>query len=195
MHQTFSRWCFTPTEAEKDFILSRFDDNLVVPKNFQRVPSLGNTSRQNNSNDKQPSLQINAQTTELCEKLGIDDPLVLLLRSSCTVDTPNVQTSDQMNTTVSFIDYESDTYDEDTNVQVDETVSESNNFKLNLPSPKIITDAILEEDDFDKEGPKKEIVLDNEASDVGKSREVNESCNIPSKKFKRRNANIYNSED
>ena len=100
-----------------------------------------------------------------------------------------------MNTTVSFIDYESDNYDEDTNVQLDEAVSENNNFKLNLPSPKIITDGILEEGELDKEGPKKEIVLDGEASDVGKSREVTESCNIPSKKFKRRNADIYNSED
>lgn len=77
------RWAFTPTSEEKDLIRRKFDSNLRIPSNFCRtvIPFDGNTSSPSNSS-QQPAARLNPQTTEFCEKVGIDDPLAVLLMTS-----------------------------------------------------------------------------------------------------------------
>lgn len=85
----FHRWNFVPTKEEMDFVWQRFDGNFLVPQNFTQTVVAFDSSNQNdfsnnsrNSCRKQPPAQINSQTTAFCDKLGIDDPMALLLNSS-----------------------------------------------------------------------------------------------------------------
>jgi lariat debranching enzyme len=78
-----------PTKEEMDFVWQKFDGDLLVPQNFTQTVAAFDPSSQNDcSNDsrysctKQPSAQINSQTTRFCDRLGIDDPMALLLNSS-----------------------------------------------------------------------------------------------------------------
>ncbi|XP_049807750.1 lariat debranching enzyme isoform X2 [Schistocerca nitens] len=77
------RWTFAPTTEEKDLIRKKFDSNLRIPSNFCRtvIPFDGNTLSTSN-NSQQPFARVNPQTTEFCEKVGIDDPLAILLMAS-----------------------------------------------------------------------------------------------------------------
>lgn len=64
-------------------VLSRFDNNLKIPSNFIRtvVPY---SEDDDDCLDKmifKNGVQINPQTVEFCEKLYIDDPLILLKKS------------------------------------------------------------------------------------------------------------------
>ncbi|CAG5076504.1 Similar to DBR1: Lariat debranching enzyme (Drosophila pseudoobscura pseudoobscura) [Cotesia congregata] len=63
------RWNFTPTEAEKNIVLEKFNDDLKVPLNFERENELSWRSK---------NLPVNNQTKLFCEKLGIDDPSELI---------------------------------------------------------------------------------------------------------------------
>ncbi|PNF18202.1 Lariat debranching enzyme [Cryptotermes secundus] len=83
------RWNFVPTKEELDFVWQRFDGNFLVPQNFtQTVVAFDSSSQNDSSNNsrnscrKQPPAQINSQTTAFCDRLGIDDPMALLLNSS-----------------------------------------------------------------------------------------------------------------
>lgn len=79
----FHRWNFVPTKEEMDFVWQRFDGNFLVPQNFtQTVVAFDSSNNSRNSCRKQPPAQINSQTTAFCDKLGIDDPMALLLNSS-----------------------------------------------------------------------------------------------------------------
>ncbi|XP_046397253.1 lariat debranching enzyme [Ischnura elegans] len=77
-----SRWNFTPTDEEKNDVLLRMESNLAIPKNFaQTVPPYNPETDGSplESNVCQPKPQVNPQTTEFCRRLGIDDPMALLL--------------------------------------------------------------------------------------------------------------------
>lgn len=89
MRLIFHRWNFVPTKEEMDFVWHKFDGNFLVPQNFtQTVLAFDSSSQNDSSNDsrnsyrKQPPAQINSQTSAFCDKLGIDDPMALLLNSS-----------------------------------------------------------------------------------------------------------------
>ena len=71
------RWLYTPTEEEKEHVLGKMNNNLEVPLNFVKTvePYNPESSPQKTGN---PSLRKNPQTTDLCNKLGIDDPVALL---------------------------------------------------------------------------------------------------------------------
>jgi hypothetical protein len=78
-----------PTKEEMDFVHQKFDGNFIVPKNFTQTVVAFDSSIQNDSSNnsryscrKQPPAQINSQTTVFCDRLGIDDPMALLLNSS-----------------------------------------------------------------------------------------------------------------
>lgn len=78
-----------PTKEEMDFVWQKFDGNLLVPQNFiQTVVAFDSSSQNDSSNNsrnsyrKQPPAQINSQTTVFCDRLGIDDPMALLLNLS-----------------------------------------------------------------------------------------------------------------
>lgn len=54
---------FTPTDDEKDVVLSKFDNDLTVPLNFCRTCGTGKLGKSN------------PQTAKLCSTLDIQDPL------------------------------------------------------------------------------------------------------------------------
>jgi len=89
MRLTVHRWDFVPTKEEMDFVQKKFGGNFLVPHNFTRTvvafESKGrnvSSYRNRNSYTEQPPARINLQTTEFCERLGVDDPMALLLSSS-----------------------------------------------------------------------------------------------------------------
>lgn len=78
-----------PTKEEMDFVWQKFDGNFLVPQNFTQTVVAFDSSSQNDSSNssryscrKQSAAQINTQTTLFCDRLGIDDPMALLLNSS-----------------------------------------------------------------------------------------------------------------
>ncbi|XP_021697696.1 lariat debranching enzyme [Aedes aegypti] len=74
------RFKFTPTEAEKQMILERFQNDLRIPQNFTRIVEPYNPAmKQDMDLVGQPKAFLNPQTTEFCDKLKIDDPLRLVM--------------------------------------------------------------------------------------------------------------------
>ncbi|XP_015595330.1 lariat debranching enzyme isoform X2 [Cephus cinctus] len=71
------RWIYTPTEEEKQKVLKKFNGDLEVPLNFTQTVEPYNPEAPKGFVEP-ATLQINEQTTEFCNKLGIDDPFVLL---------------------------------------------------------------------------------------------------------------------
>lgn len=76
------RYDFTPTDDEKALVLEKMAHNLAVPSNFVRTAEPYNPQQRKNGHTKQPNAQLNAQTTTLCERLGIDDPISLVMLST-----------------------------------------------------------------------------------------------------------------
>lgn len=79
------RWIFTPTHQECTHILNRFGGDLKVPLNFVQTakPHMQTDSSYNSPQiTSQPEAQINPQTSAFCDKLGVDDPIALLLRDT-----------------------------------------------------------------------------------------------------------------
>lgn len=71
------RWKFVPSEEEKERIHHKLNYDLAVPLNFKET-----VERYDPENPclrvDQPNLSVNHQTTEFCNKLGIDDPFALI---------------------------------------------------------------------------------------------------------------------
>lgn len=81
------RWDFSPTPEELAEVEKRLGGDLEVPYNFEQTalafkPSGG---RVNLRNVPQPQATTNRQTTLLCSKLGIYDPMALILGTSKTI--------------------------------------------------------------------------------------------------------------
>ncbi|XP_067004697.2 lariat debranching enzyme [Anabrus simplex] len=78
------RWIFTPTDEEKDLVRRKFDSDLRIPGNFTQTvtPYNPEESSANSPSFHQPSAQINPQTMVFCDRLGVDDPMTLLLEGS-----------------------------------------------------------------------------------------------------------------
>lgn len=71
------RWNYTPTKIEKDNVLKKFNNTLEVPKNFVITAEPFNP-QSSQDNFGEVKVYVNKQTTEFCDKLGIDDPAILL---------------------------------------------------------------------------------------------------------------------
>jgi lariat debranching enzyme len=77
------RWIFTPTAEELDAVKSRFEDELSIPLNFEPTvppydPQCIPNFRSSFYGRCGTAPRINPQTTAFCERLGIDDPMVLI---------------------------------------------------------------------------------------------------------------------
>lgn len=220
-----SRKCFKPTEEETNIVLSKLENDLTVPENFEQTsrPYDVNSSNKVQFGDFGPLR--NPQTAYLCKLLSIDDPIELILESRgqsfsesnnssfCANNSGNKL--DETNDTTSFID---DTICEEKspvkksslNFSLPEPKNDSNDLffidtepspvskkrssSLNLPEPKNIS-----QDSFfiDTEPSTRENSWKRKSSDSDDvEKEDNKiSCKSNQKKFKRRNFNIYNSED
>lgn len=72
------RWIYTPSEEEKENVLKKFNRSMKIPENFRTTAEAYKPDCPNTQTKKSLKLQINPQTTEFCDTLGIDDPAVLL---------------------------------------------------------------------------------------------------------------------
>jgi lariat debranching enzyme len=72
---------FTPSDEEKELVMKKFDNNLMIPKNFVRTVEPYDPEKQTcmKKYGFAPKAYINPQTTEFCDKLNIDDPLSLAM--------------------------------------------------------------------------------------------------------------------
>lgn len=85
------RWVYTPTTKEKETVSEKFNSNLQIPLNFDKNVKPYDPE-DTNTKVEQPQLLINDQTTQFCQKLGIDDPSVLLQIMMDTKDNKSNET-------------------------------------------------------------------------------------------------------
>lgn len=69
------RWNFTPTDEEKEIVLSKFDNNLEIPMNFCR------TTKSEDNASKNDSVKFNPQTGKFCSTLDIEDPVRVAMKA------------------------------------------------------------------------------------------------------------------
>ncbi|KAG8229108.1 hypothetical protein J437_LFUL009577 [Ladona fulva] len=171
-----SRWNFTPTPEEEELVQQKFNGDFTVPINFSPTAEAYDASREASLHHSvvcQPKACINPQTTEFCKRLGIDDPMALILAASN--DETDLQTtprhpqdwnrvisySPNRSGEVSFISTNDDEDDDDEDdVSSDDqknissgTAERSLSFsppalgRLSLPSPRNISKSIFEEEE------------------------------------------------
>ncbi|XP_972250.2 lariat debranching enzyme [Tribolium castaneum] len=166
------RWCFTPDEEEKSFTLNLFGD-LVVPNNFEKTAE--GYSGHKTKNLTQPVPVCNSQTVLFCKKLGIDDPLNLILNLS----------------TNSAIDLSANSLGDDS-----ASKTTPRKIVLDLPQPvnesvPTFVDETISQPELNETVEEMEVPVE-EKSNCGKEVEVpvEEKPNC-GKAFKRRNASMY----
>ncbi len=69
---------FTPTDVQKASVLEKFKNNLVIPLDFCRTAEPYNPDHRKEYPCQQKA-QSNPQTTSFCDILGIDDPISLAM--------------------------------------------------------------------------------------------------------------------
>lgn len=186
------RFEFTPTEEELDETRKKFIEGLTVPKNFTAIVKPYNPHSSYDQSQGQPKSLINPQTSQFCEQLQIDDPLVLAMSQSglelnYSDISLNLSSASEANTTFN-----------NSNVTDGDFSTPLKRKSLSLPDPSFENDSnadvvILEEIIHTEESavcPSKTVKRDLE-NDVILNKEP--ICSPP--KFKRRNANIYESTD
>ena len=144
-----------------------FGENLVVPDNFEKTAEGYKGYKMKNV--RQPQAVCNPQTVLFCKKLSIDDPLTLILNLDLSVDNAAEGATD-LSIDRTFVDSE-----------VSTTTPVQKKMVLNLPKP-------VNDDDV----PETEELQNPETPECVQS-PVEEAADEPnsSKKFKRRNASIY----
>ncbi|XP_014260993.1 lariat debranching enzyme A [Cimex lectularius] len=199
------RWIFTPTESEKEFVMRKMGGELKVPCNF--VPTVQSNSNQSPTtpSKKYQGLQSNIQTEEFCKKLGIDDPLMLLLdkkdnmfSSPCPVTPDDAEMSSFIDSEISGFcsgseENEKSIYEE----KLKEINSTSVSFKsMKLPPPKYEESQVELEPSEMSLKDNSLFFIDDGSKRCHDSTTKTDNCNSQSvKKFKRRNHNLYSSND
>lgn len=199
---TFSlrRWCFSPTEDDMAVVLSKFDNNLRIPNNFIKTAA-GHCPGTPKGKVQQPQAQTNPQTKTFCEKLAVDDPLDLLLKSLGISDAYMPCDESQENS------INNETFIEDSEIlETSVSTDSSLRLRLSLPKPK----HEFSEDDIDNKSNDflekslnsiKVIEKDSSISDLDVSNSIciqHDDARVEStrpKKFVRRNADIYKDND
>lgn len=211
------RYNFTPTIDEMEHVRNKFAADLLVPKNFARTVEPYNRSEDNNGHVPQPKAQINPQSQQFCDALGIDDPVSLALiigghelNYSSTLnestDTEFNDSATSMLTEHSSLNMSGSTSDALSPRQIS-PFKRKNSIGLNLPKPIAEVEGVESELGVVKNTD--EIQIDNSSGDeaekvlplgVETTNEVDEETNVlnakpPIKKFKRRNQSVYMNED
>lgn len=172
MFINYCRWSFAPTEEEMCNIKLKYDNNLEVPDNFIKTAEAYQPDNPKGKGVTQPHSQINPQTTDFCNKLGIDDPLFLVCKSQ--------------NINNSMIEKEiCNEVTSDINQGAERRTSMK--LKLSLPEPvnSSCEDSILTFDTDDSVAVENSFIIDTAGSDTS------ELQSPRPKKFVRRNADIY----
>ncbi|XP_046492436.1 lariat debranching enzyme isoform X1 [Neodiprion pinetum] len=192
------RWIYTPSNEEKENILKKFNHDLEVPDNFKCTVPPYRPESPDTWTKKSVKLQINPQTTEFCNLLGIDDPVVLL--QMVDAGRTESKSDDESSTDVSNMRHESRDMSS-TSIEADPekfSLGEDNDTErtiefeasFTVPSPSKNLDLPSEQD----ESAAVNITTGNElqiSNMDGDDSPVQMEPNC--KKFKRRNYSIYSS--
>lgn len=195
----FLRWIFTPTEDEKEAILAKFGD-LTIPDNFsQTSPAYDVQQPKDLHNLSQPKPTLNPQTKTFCDKLGIDDPIQILMATHKDSNRSILNETDNTNNSQTFVDT-----DLETSLPLNNSLG-----KLNLPEPKLgsfiidgecgyeqhIVGNIAEQDaKCGRDMSEIESFSTDNKKELEKEEVEDESVSTRPKKLIRRNADIYKSE-
>jgi lariat debranching enzyme len=185
------KWCFTPTEEEKSCTLLSFGDNLQVPNNFEKTAEGYSGQKNFNRKINQPKAVSNPQTVLFCNRLLIDDPLNTILKLDLSASKVFEGATDVSVGDETFID--------ETDISLNSPLQKK--IILNLPQP--VSETVVFEDSSQQEREQNE---NEDSSKVTQDaiNEGNEDTGVEtrddsetslSKKFKRRNASIYQSDD
>lgn len=172
-------------------------NNLKVPKNFK--PTAVAYQAGSALKPVQPQAKLNPQTVELCELLSIDDPICLISERQ------------GLNISVDASFFENSTFLDDTDDSSD-CADKKAVTPLKLPEPKL--DSVGECSVLLSDQIEERLAMSSDSLDEGSSKRSPKRCNLETedgglsetstgpvnstpttKKFKRRNASIYNSEE
>ena len=134
------RWDFRPSEEDADKIKSLFSGDMDVPFNFSQTALAYKETgaRINMRNVPQPQATVNKQTTAFCSKLGIHDPMSLLLGEN---NSSSTQWSYQRHTTdineIDISQIEEDNEEEHQQSQKEEELKSSRLNPISIPEPKL----------------------------------------------------------
>jgi len=201
------RWEFTPTAEEKDFVLRKMGADLNIPLNFAKTTF---AHEETSSYEHQVCAMLNPQTVEFCERLGIDDPIALIIEKgdvpfknfsnmstpekNCDISSASLDESEL--STYSSLD---DSYQFSPSLKDLQDLTPSplsrSRFGLKLPPPKFelsegvddLQDSIISDS---SPATEKSPIRDSSAAEVD-----DEKNKVSVKKFKRRNQEIYAAED
>lgn len=171
------RYDFTPTQEEKKEILNVMKDMTIKESFFVRTAPIFN-QRDPKTAPKQPIL--NPQTVNLCDILGIDDPVqVVVARTGRSMKEP-----EKVDTPIA-----ESTINETPPIIATPQTRNLHCSKLSLPAP--VTPSV------DEIELKSESILVPDDSSIAESLNTSEECLTPviKKTFKRRNMSIYNTPD
>ncbi|XP_017478480.1 PREDICTED: lariat debranching enzyme [Rhagoletis zephyria] len=210
------RYNFVPNRDEMENVRNKFAADLLIPKNFSRTVEPYNASEANREHVSQPKAQINPQSQNFCDALGIDDPVSLALiigghelsYSSAMNESTDTEFNDStasMQTEQSSLNISSSTGDALSPRQISPFKRKSS-LGLNLPKPIVEIDSAIGE--ICEEKNPDELQLGNSSADetdneAKVAEDVNEedsgaialNAKPPIKKFKRRNQSVYMNED
>lgn len=202
------RWDFRPTEQEMEAVLKKFNGNLKIPNNFKQTveayqPEIDGRNFRNIQD--QIFVTLNPQTTDFCQKLGIDDPLFLCLHNAgkeaftSTKDLSSHKNIDEL-------------LEDNQKTVIEEEITRRAPLASFLPTPKFNEEAIdldeFDNDDNDEhqeqetertldesEKPQIEKLPEETASILSETNTQIPIETPPIKKFKRRNEAIYTADD
>lgn len=194
---SLERWDFIPTEEEKTLVLNKFENDLIVPKNFARTASAFNSGAVKKGCAQQPQCQPNPQTTSFCQRLSVADPIELIKPYA---ESPKVTVCN------SPVDASSDSFVstprtklslpkpkfEDKDDSIEGTIEDNISFHIDTSAGNINED--LAQADTSGTNDSKNLTLKEEINSEVNKRVVSQT-DSGTKKFKRRNASIYNSQD
>jgi lariat debranching enzyme len=166
-----------------------FDNDYRIPSNFSPTAESFKPRPNYNRNAQQAQPQLNPQTTQFCEKLGIDDPLEKLIGKPIILTAPVVNPDE--------IALEDDEEEEPSGDHSDEVPAEDNGIffvdnkpqkrsKMSLPQPQNETQE--EEPPTAEKEASKDVISDENYSST---KVADEDVPTTVKKFKRRNQELY----
>ncbi|XP_075979025.1 lariat debranching enzyme [Anticarsia gemmatalis] len=174
------RYDFTPTEEEKDNVIASLDSLHIKEEYFVKTAPVFNKNAPK-SFPRQPIR--NPQTVVLCEKLGIDDPVqVVMARMGNNMKMP-------------YVEPEPSNEEEPVEQEVVEsTPIKTQLTKLSLPAP------VTPSENDSEVSPSRLISPETDTTTISDSTNNASECITPmsagpKKTFKRRNISIYNTPD
>ncbi|ENN75576.1 hypothetical protein HUJ04_004073 [Dendroctonus ponderosae] len=146
------RFKFTPTDAERELIMSKMNNCLKVPENF-RATAASHKPGDSAGKLKELEPKLNPQTVELCETLGIDDPIALISQKhglNISLDTSYYETStfiaDSDESSITCCNEDSDIVEQESKINALELIDVKRLTPMKLPQPKLTAGDVEEVD-------------------------------------------------